>query len=172
MRLNKKLRDKFVNAIMEGVPLVDNHEKARKMLQAAALKECPVDVRTMYRNENLRVYLRKEPYWFSTYAHGNFTFSLVVPRERQMEWKPDADTRLEASNLIAEQHDSKTDHKSLQTMLTEMVKCINTTEKLREAFPEWASLVPEDERPANLPAPTDLMARFKAAGWKKKRKAA
>ena len=171
MRLNKKLRDKFVNAIMEGVPLVDNHEKARKMLQAAALKECPVDVRTMYRDEKLRVYLKHEYYYYSTYAHGTHTFNIVMPRNG-FEWKPDADTRLELSNLIAEQHYSKEDRKALQTMLTEMVKVINTTEKLREAFPEWASLVPEDERPANLPAPTDLMARFKAAGWKKKRKAA
>lgn len=169
MRLNKKLRDNFIRAVMAGVPLLDNHDKVKKILQAAALKECPASVKAMYKDEQTRPYLRFEPYYINTYSDGYHNWHLVLPRENGRDWKPDADTNQEVRNLIAEQGEDKRKRQALETMLTAMVKSINTTDKLREAFPEWASLIPKDELPNNLPVPADLMDRFKQAGWKKKK---
>lgn len=169
MRLTQTLRQAFVNAVMQDVPMTDYVE----LIRARALEV----VRPLADPRVLEL-------WDDPKTRGLVAYRAVHPGGVHVAIPPlteEAERALGKSSYRGEEISDDVLRKlclerqvqdeaqaSLRRKLQGVVDGCNTGKQLREALPEFAKYLPEPSLVTkNLPALANVVADFAAAGWPK-----
>lgn len=160
MRLTKLLRDSFINSVMQEVPRIDYHEKARVLIQKDAISRLPKTVRAIYDDINTRHYVATRNQHFSFGGYIN-----VVGKE--YETHQIVEDQLTQFYKVSKVQDET--HNALRTKLTTAAYACTSRKALVEMLPEFEKYMPEDEATVNraLPVVQNMLSDFVKAGWPK-----
>ena len=168
MKLTNYLRNAFVSAVMQDVPIKDFDEEIDKVLVEAVAKELPETLRAAWLDPLLRCYFDTR----SLYVHD--TFYVQAPSPLHMYISSDDPThpsyRIRNALLpLAEQRaEAKKARRELENKLHAVVAGCNTRKQLVEALPEFEKYAPQETaKLAGLPAVSGVVADLVAAGWPK-----
>ena len=168
MKLTNYLRNAFVSAVMQDVPVQDFDEQTDKACVEAVAKELPETLRAAWLDPLLRCY-------FDTrFLHPHGDFYVPVPTPLHMYNNSDDPThpsyRIRNALLpLAEQRaEAKKARRELENKLHAVVAGCNTRKQLVEALPEFEKYAPQETaKLAGLPAVSGVVADLVAAGWPK-----
>lgn len=172
MRLTNYIRDAFIEAAMQDVPVKCNHsEDIRKLAYEDVFSRLPKDIQKIWKEAGeARDFLKQRHdsiagvsfVYPSTheYSSGNRPISEAVKKKiNALKVEMDADLKV---------------RRDLQSKLKGAAYSCTTTKQLRDLLPEFGRYLPEEEEKTcrTLPAVANLVADFTKAGWPKKSKAA
>ncbi len=172
MKLTKHMRDAFVSAVMNDVPVDDCEERLRKEVMRASLAALPNNVRSVWMDDETRPYLK------TIYRHyagqsicvpgiegGRWTGTDPIPSLFSLD-------KLLIDNLAAQCKAQAEYHSSLKQRLKNIADSSNTRKQLLEALPEFEKYLPADTPTAckTLPAIANIVTDFVKAGWPKGKK--
>jgi len=168
MKLTNYLRNAFVSAVMQDVPIKDFDEEIDKVLVEAVAKELPEKLRAAWLDPLLRCY-------FDTryiHMHGDFYVHIPAPLY-SYDGSNELCCRIKNALLpLAEQRaEARTTRQELENKLHAVVAGCNTRKQLVEALPEFEKYAPQETaKLAGLPAVSGVVAALVAAGWPKEGK--
>lgn len=169
MKLTHNIRQAFVKAAMQDVPVEDYMSQAHKIAREDAIQQLPKEVRDMASDSKTADYLNMNVYWFSDIGVGSGQMNTVyVHGQRGATPKSSPDAKKKLAELITK-HVAQIDMlNKLKAKLTAVAYSCNTSKRLIELLPEFEKyLPPETSKTENLPAIANLVADFSAAGWPK-----
>ena len=147
MKLTNYLREAFVRSVMQEIPKPD-YDKLRAELQTALYAAMSADVRRVYR-KNPKA-LAKE-YTHFRGDRGNHGYIVGDADFKQM------------FGLFDQPNVARFE---FQRKLEAAVKGFTTVKQLRDAYPELAHHLPDENKAtASLPAQANLVAEMVALGW-------
>ena len=147
MKLTNYLREAFVRSVMQEIPKPD-YDKLRAELQTALYAAMSADVRRVY---------RKNP---KALADAYTGFSGDRMNRRYVVG--DADFK----QVFALFDQPNVARYEFQRKLESTVKGFTTVKQLRDAYPELAHHLPDENKAtASLPAQANLVAEMVALGW-------
>lgn len=148
MKLTKKMREDFVNLVMSKVRIRNNYnvDKLREDTTSIAVSLLPVELQKVYKKypdymrlKSKYVYCADLPNYYINYFGdqdpNSFDITHLLAKLRKA--KAETDRRLE-----------------MRKRLTDVANSVTTTQKLKDALPELAHLVPEAEAVAVKYLPT------------------
>lgn len=165
MKLTNYLRNAFVSAVMQDVPIKDFDEEIDKVLVEAVAKELPETLRAAWLDPLLRCYFDAR----CLHLHGDFYVHIPAPLY-SYDGSNELCCRIKNALLpLAEQRaEARTTRQELHRKLEAVVAGCNTRKQLVEALPEFEKYAPkETEKLAGLPAVSGVVADLVAAGWPK-----
>lgn len=161
-RLNDSMRRAFVNAVMQATPQIDYDEQMRVFLQREAISFLPATLSALY--PEYGEYF--EHTYFST--PGGFANVSVVGDANALKERVNTTPQLRAMyDAISSQRAAQTEKmQALRQKLRATALNVGTVKSLREAVPELARFVPDDNPEVNrlAPAHTELITDLRAAG--------
>jgi hypothetical protein len=169
MRLTNTIRDAFIRAAMDDVPLGRSHiEEIRKLAQDDVFSKLPKDIQKIWKeNKESRAFLRVRhdsvcnvsfayPA-ISEYSNRTISISSEVKQKiQELRTEMDADDKV---------------RKDLKDKLHGIAYSCTTRKQIAEALPEFEKYLPEDEGKAlrSLPVVANIVADFTKAGWPAKK---
>lgn len=164
MKLTKLMRSSFVNAVMADVPQTDYQELVIKAIQKEAMANMPADVRKLWDDPDMQNWVRIEHKY-------NRLASVPVPSDGGFKLSQKLNEEITA--WIAADQEQKNTLDKLRGNTARLADSCATREALVKMLPEFEKYMPADEETAckTLPAVTNIMESFVAAGWPADRKA-
>jgi hypothetical protein len=166
MRLTVSIRLGFVRGAMQDVPKskIPYVEQAEKLAVEDSIAQLPAELQKVARDNSKKHYLNMEMYYFpDTAFQGCYVFS-----QKGFRFKPCDSTRAKIVALDEQRKAETLKLESLREKLAAAANSCTTVKQLRLLLPEFAQYLPSEiETARNLPAVTNLVADFTAAGWPK-----
>ena len=168
MKLTNYLRNAFVSAVMQDVPVQDFDEQTDKVRVEAVAKELPEKLRAAWLDPLLRCYFDTR----SFYGHDDFYVQIPAPLYSYDESNESCYRIRNALLPLAEQRaEALRARQELEDKLHAVVAGCNTRKQLVEALPEFEKYAPQEPaKLAGLPAVSGVVAALVAAGWPKEGK--
>lgn len=167
MRITKYQREAFVRAVLSDTPKVDYLELKRKVIQDHLLAIAPPDVLKVYKNhkEYLDTAYVKWDHQYSGWGIGKFY--LVPDDDANTYMIKDEDVLAVLRNYDELERQQAEDRSELETKLKGVIAGFTTVRKAREAMPEFAKYLPEDDIVPTkyLPAIDGLVTDLVKMGW-------
>jgi hypothetical protein len=159
MRLTNTQKQAFVNGVMQDVPLVDYRTQAHELLKKFAYQALPTRAKVLADDPILAQYLNKTRLWVL-----GTTFTVVQSGEFKL--KDEEAAAIEA--ILTDEIKQQVLLDKLRKSLIAATAGITTRKQLVAAFPEFEKYAPEESSATpNLPALSNVVAAFSAAGWPK-----
>lgn len=175
-RLNTSIRSAFVNAVLQDTPRVDYAEQRRKVIQDHLFDIAPPALLRVYKDHDLRRFLRLDHVSYATAAGNNMSWGLgkywLVP-EDNYTYKITNAAIVKQLHAIDAQESAQVDQRlELERKLRATILAFNTVKQARDALPEFGKYLPDEDDPKckTLPAITDLVTDLVKAGWPDKGK--
>ena len=165
MKLTNYLRNAFVSAVMQDVPVQDFDEQIDKACVEAVAKELPEKLRAAWLDPLLRCYFDTR----GLHVHDDFYVQAPSPLYSYDE-SNELCCRIKNALLpLAEQGaEARGVRRELEDKLHAVVAGCNTRKQLVEALPEFEKYAPQETaKLAGLPAVSGVVADLVAAGWPK-----
>ena len=169
MRLTETIRQAYVRAVMDDVPLVDYNEMARALVRKTFLNMMPKEVQALAAKADtaswLNTYWCSLPFPLSQYKGimpgDNFSIEAKLP----VVWK-----KLES--LASDELAQRKQRNELETKLEGCARAATTRKMLADLLPEFEKYLPSDEGSIcrTLPAVANVVADFAKAGWPKSKR--
>lgn len=170
MKLTNHIRDAFVRAAMDDVPIsIDHTETIRKLVSEDAASRLPASVRRVWNDAATRDYIQ------TGYANmGKVGIAVPSVDRYEAKYSPSEKTKHAVDRLLVEQSVSEAERKKLRDNLKAVAYSVTTRKALADALPEFEKYLPADDAAAlrTVPAIANVMADFVKAGWPKDKKAA
>lgn len=166
MKLTKYIRDAFVRAAMNDVPVVDYYAQAQTIAQADALEQMPDKIKAIHADPAVQGYLNKHIVRLtSNWGWGSNQAAVYAMSDFKLS--PAAIKKIEA--LVAAKAAQDASRDNLQTKLRGAAYAVTTRKALVNMLPEFENYLPADEAAAckTLPAVANLFSDFVKAGWPK-----
>jgi len=168
MKLTNYLRNAFVSAVMQDVPIKDFDEEIDKVLVEAVAKELPEKLRAAWLDPLLRCYFDTR----SLHLRGDFCVQVPTPlymyNNSDDPTHPSYRIRNALLPLAEQRAEAKKARRELENKLHAVVAGCNTRKQLVEALPEFEKYAPQETaKLAGLPAVSGVVADLVAAGWPK-----
>lgn len=168
MRLTKLIKESFVRAVMNDTPAVDYNTQIREEATKWLKANVPADLQKL---------AKKHAEYFAVDEYinvGNTTVPFIVlPIDGYCRRGPRSDMARKLNEHVADivqkqKHQTDT-RNELERKLTGTIDAFNTVKQAKDALPELAKYLPEDEATAvkTLPAIANTIADLVAAGWPK-----
>ena len=168
MKLTNYLRNAFVSAVMQDVPIKDFDGQIDKVRVEAVAKELPEKLRAARLDPLLRCYFE------TRYLYVHDDFYVRVPSPLDTYSSDDGPTHpsyriKDALRPLAEQKaEARRARRELEDKLHVVVAGCNTRKQLVEALLEFEKYAPQEPaKLAGLPAVSGVVADLVAAGWPK-----
>lgn len=172
MRLTNYIRDAFIEAAMQDVPVKCNHsEEIRKLAFADVFSRLPKDIQKIWKeNGEARSFLIER---HDSIADTSFAYP-STDKYSNGKRSISAEAKAKIDALKAEMDADSRIRKDLRDKLKGAAYSCTTTKQLRDLLPEFDQYLPAEEEQTcrTLPAVANLVADFTKAGWPKKAKAA
>ena len=171
MKLTNYLRNAFVSAVMQDVPVQDFDEQTDKVRVEAVAKELPETLRAAWLDPLLRCYFDAR----CLHLHGDFYVQVPTPlymyNNSDDPTHPSYRIRNALLHLAEQRAEARTTRQELHRKLEAVVAGCNTRKQLIEALPEFEKYAPQEPaKLAGLPAVSGVVAALVAAGWPKEGK--
>lgn len=176
MRLNESIRSAFVNAVLNDTPKVDYAEQRRKIIQDHLFAIAPAAILRVYKDQDLRRFLRLDHVSYETAAKGRMSWGLgkywLVPDSDHTYRVEDKETLKQLHAIDALEIAQVDQRTELEKKLRATILAFNTVKQARDALPEFVKYLPDEADPKckTLPAITDLVTDLVKAGWPDKGK--
>jgi hypothetical protein len=178
MKLTNYIRDAFVSSAMNDLPKTDPEsfeKRVTALVQADAVKQLPPKLQAIWKDKALREYMHVHRFFPDGSRYGGGV-SVPVPCVGDMtglcrshtEFKLSPEARAAVDALIAEKAAEDKRLHDLRQKVRGVAYGVNTRKALLEALPEFERYLPADEGAAirTLPCVANVIADFRAAGWK------
>ncbi len=163
MKLTNSIKRAFVRSVMSDVPKVDYDEEAKPIAMKHAKR---------LMNKEIWEVIEKFPNHFDAHRTGmpdglNSVF-IRLPKNHYYILKSDVKAWAELSKVAEKSIAQDEKIQALENKIRAVVGGCATLKKLREALPEFVKYMPTEQEPLskNLPALANVVADFKAAGFK------
>jgi len=156
MRLTSTLRRSIVNNIIADIPRTDFDEQLRPLVQQEAYRQLPEAVKKIQSDPKLNDYLRR------VFVRPVRSLSSVEVCNPYFDVKKIEKKIKTIEKAYEKQRCSVSD---IKHVLQGALAKVNTIEKAREVLPEFASYMPEEERPIVYPVAKNVAKELKALGW-------
>lgn len=170
MKLTKTMREAFVRAAMQDVPSIDYQEKARELVQKAALELAPPAIQKLAKPGSA------ESQWLKCKSI-SLPGSLYNVMIRTCEDYPNysmfpAHITAELKTMEGLNAAQTEQRRDLERKLSAAANSVTTRKALAELLPEFEKYLPADAPAAcrSLPAIANVVAEFSKAGWPKSAK--
>ena len=169
MKLNSRIRERIVDAVLADLPQRDFKAEAEAIVLPAVLERVPSPVQRAWKDNASRPYVRT-----ASCSTNCGALSAHVPHYRGYLYGNEAKDAmgLEAwaalQALCGEHRKYRDERKALKARLAANLSACTTRKAFIERFPELAKYAPNEAAApvANLPATTELIDSLKAAGLK------
>lgn len=167
MKLTITMKEEFVRAVMQDVPQHDFYADFQKVVQDFAVSKMPPEIRKIWRNNELRGFLRTNSYWddlscdypifgSSKSEECALIRELKEVKEIQLKARQESERRAQLRNKIKS-----------------AIYSVSTVKQARELLPEFEKYLPKPGESISKLTPAviaNLAADLTAAGWPKGRK--
>lgn len=165
-KLTNSMRAAYVRQVMADVPKIKDYDsEIKKVVEAAYVELLPKKVRAVYEDKDLRGNLTT---WYYYPPCNQGSICLMGMRDYEGAKKV-----LDAAALAIcqEAFAARKVRVALQEKIRAVAYSVTTHARLKEALPEFAKYLPEDEAAVcrTLPATANVMEEFRAAGWPAKK---
>ncbi len=173
MRLTKYHREAFVRSVLSDTPKVNYQDLKREVIQDHLISIAPPEVINVYTDKKLKLYLAQDHVKYTNNAHYGTSWGLgkfwLVPEPQdgstyEIKHQATLNQLIEYDRLECQQI---ADRKALEDKLNGVIAGFSTLKKAKDALPEFAKYLPEDEEksPAYLPAIDGLVTDLVKMGW-------
>lgn len=172
MKLTNIIRDAFVRAAINDVPLVDYDELMRSTAMSAAVAALPPAVRKLWNDKATQAFVHLEHTYFGDRDIGRI--GVCLPAMRGETLKLPDDTVNEIRGMLEKRQVQAETVDQLKRDLRAVAYSHSTRKALVAALPEFERYLPEDEAKAlrTVPAIANVVSSFAKAGWPKDKVAA
>lgn len=169
MRLTNTIRDAFIRAAMDDVPLGRSHkEEIRKLAQDDVFAKLPKDIQKIWKeNKESRAFLKVR---HDSFCEVSFVYPAISEyNSGSIAISPEVKEKIKALKTEMDADDKV--RKDLKDKLHGIAYSCTTRKQIAEALPEFEKYLPEDEGKAlrSLPVIANIVADFTKAGWPAKK---
>jgi hypothetical protein len=166
MRLTNYMRDAYIRAVMQDVPVVNNSETVSDLIRRDSIYRLPEEVQSLGRDADLSKYLNQRAYW----VNGIGSVMVFCP-STDPQYTPSPAVQVKAEKLAQAQSEDASKREALRRKLHGVVYACTTRKALHDALPEFRKYLPAEatSTSSNLPAVTNVASEFINAGWPKQR---
>ena len=165
MKLTSYHRNAFVRAVIDDIPKIDYSEEIRTAVQNYALSKLPVEIKAIWRNNQLRGFLKTRTGYFGG-VHVEFPCWSDNSRSDGNE----IENSKTVSALIAKATAQRVAIDEVQRKVSSAIHSVTTLKNAKELLPEFAKYLPLESDPPSKFAPAviaNLSAELVALGWPK-----
>ena len=170
MRLTNNLREAFIRAVMDDLPLVDHKEEIRKLAYEDIVNQLPPAIAKIYNDKSTRDWIKTN---YCSYGSVSITVPSLCSGYTADKPKPTPEAQIKVNALKAANDAANSLVSELRTKLHGAAYGCTTRKQLAELLPEFDSYLPDDDTKAtkvNLPVAANIFSDFVKAGWPKTKK--